>query len=621
MPFQSDAFQGDAFQLVPGPNSGTISVSFVPPLVASIAVAVTVAASVAVSYVPPLTASVAAKVEVAGAIAVDYVPPLVASFTAESEGNPVINPVDLSGGVAHLVEIQGVHRQSGAARMFCFASCTFNSLPTDTPANQHYADRVKTPGSYSRSLFSAGSTSGEIEVGAGYIELSNVDGELDEMRDYAFDGYGLRILSVSRLNPVLAEARRLFSGTVEQIELTWDRARVLIRDRLAELDVNIQTVLFAGTTDHGGMNEAEGLPDDLKGKPKPLTYGAPPHIVPAAANTFDKIYAVGADGVDAVAEVRDRGVLIPYSGQDFTTVSGLRTASVPPAQFATARNLGLFRLGSKPEGQITVAPVVGADAAARTAGQLARRVLLRGGFIEGVHFRAKDIAKLDELNSAEIGLYVDTEEQKTLDVVRKILGSIGATIVPDRLGVYRMLRFDAPTAYPAVTFTEADLLTTGANGGRAIQSLPTADEGRGVPAWKVTVKYRHNSAVMTNSDLNLVSVTDAFKAFASEEWRTVTAVNNAVKAVDKLSPELTFETYLLSEAAAQAEANRKLALHSVPRDLFQIAVRSEYVEGVDLNSSVAIQLNRFGLDAGKKFAVIGIDEDHASRKTTLDLWG
>ena len=619
MPFQSSAFQGSAFQLVPGPNSGQIAASFTPPLVAAISAHVIVGAALAAGFVPSFTASFAADVRNSAQLSVSFVPPLVFAGSGDSDGQIIVIPREVTGGIAYLIEIQAAHRVTGVARTFYFSSDGFNTLPTDTPANQHFAGGIKSPGNYDRALFSSGTTSGEVSVGFGFIELVNADGSQDHLRDYAFDGYSLRILTVPRLNPVYAEAKRLFSGTVEQVELSWQSVKVLIRDRLAELDVALQTVTFAGTTIAGGMNEAEGLPDDLKGKLKPLSYGVPAQVVPATANSFDLIYAAGADGLASFAEVRDKGVPITYSGQNFTTVSGLRSATIPEGQYATALNLGLFRLKAKPIGQVTCKPVYGAAAANRTAAQLAKQILIKKGFVENVHFLAKDVAALDALNSAEIGYFVGTEEEKALETIRKILGSIGAALVPDRLGVFRMLRLDPPSGYPALALTKAELLSS--SGQPAIRQMATGDDGRGVPAWKVTTQYRKNWSVMNDNELSQVLTDAAYRAFATEEWRTAVAKNEAVKAIHKLSPELTYETYLVSEAAALTEANRLLAMHSVRRDRFQVTIRGYLAEVVDLASVVRLQLNRFGLDDGKDFTCIGISENYQTGNTVLDLWG
>ncbi|MBF0680436.1 MAG: hypothetical protein IR164_16025 [Devosia sp.] len=406
----------------------------------------------------------------------------------------------------------------------------------------------------------------------------------------------------------------IFAGTVEQLEMGWDKVTVRIRDRLAELDVEHQDLLYAGTTISGGMNEAEGTPDDLKGKGKELAYGAPLMVPAVEANPFDNIFGLGTDGFDAVEEVSDRGVALTATGMDYSTIVALRSASIPGGRYATAKALGLIRTGSKPVGQLTARPVEKASASDRTAAQIARRMLLRKGFVAGQHFIASDIADLDALNPASIGYWMPPEDQTTLIAVQRVLGSIGASIVPDRLGVFRMMRFGEPSGYPTVILTTAEILEG------SINLLATGDEGRGVPAWRVTVQYARNWYPMARDNLD-VATAEAFKAFATSEWRSAVAEATAVKAVHRLASDLTFETYLTGEADAQAEAERLLALHAAPRERFQVKVPSFYVDRVELGNVVRLQLGRFGLSAGKDFVVIGIVENFASGNTTLDLWG
>lgn len=617
MPFQSDAFQNDAFQLVPGPNSVTISVSFVPPIVAAMAVAVMVSASVAVSYVPPITASLAAQVTVSGAIAVNYVPPLQASFTVESEGNIIVVPRETIGGTTYLLEMKGADRETGDPVNVYFSGDGFNSLPTDIKPSVHYSGRIKIPGNYERTLFSSGTTSGQLTVGAGIIELVNMDGELDYLRTLAFDGYELRVLAIPRRNPKYENAVIVFSGTAEQVELSWERAVIRIRDRLAELDKPLQNVKYAGTTISGGMSEAEGKPDDLKDSLKPTAWGQPKQVAAINSNQFDLIFDIGQNGLQGNVEVRDKGVLITATGTDYATTAALIAATVPLGKYSTCLAQGQIGLGTRPVGQISAAPLEGASSAARTAAQVARRMMLRMGLVEGTSFLASDITKLDTLNPAPVGYWTETDEVMALTSIGDVLGSIGATIVPDRLGVFRMLRLDPPADYPKVTLTRSQILETE---GRGFRLLATGEEGKGVRAWKVTVKYARNWAVATRNELQ-TDTPDEYKAFAEQEWRTAVAEDDDVKAIHKLSPELTYETYLVNEADAIAEAQRRLVLHSVSRDRFLVPVRSYLVEQVDLGNVIRLQVNRFGLDDGKDFVVIGITENLETGITTLDVWG
>ncbi|MEO3389506.1 hypothetical protein, partial [Mesorhizobium sp. CAU 1741] len=415
-----------------------------------------------------------------------------------------------------------------------------------------------------------------------------------------------------------ADAVTIFRGTVEQVEFSWTDARVLIRDRLAELDVEHQDNLFAGTTISGGMDEAEGTADDLKDRPKPLTYGRPLLAPGVAANRFDNIFGFGADGLDAFEDVRDSGVLLTASGTNHATVAALRGATITAGQYHTCLAEGLLRTGSTPDGELTARPVEKSSSADRTAAQIAKRMLERKGFVEGVNFLAADIAALDTLNDAEIGYFMPPQDATTLVAVQHVLGSIGATIVPDRLGVYRMFRLDPATGFPVLTITTAEALEV--SGGRGIQLLRTGDQGKGVPAWRVTVRYGYNWQVFNRNDLD-VDTTEAFMAFASQEWREAIAEDEAVKAVHKLASDLVYETYLTQGAAATTEAVRLKDMHSVARDRFLVPVKSYLAEQVELNSVVRLQMPRFGLNAGKDFRVIGISENFKTRVTTLDIWG
>lgn len=617
MAFQSDAFQNDAFQVVAGPSSGSFSATIAPSFAAAFVGTVLVSGAFAATIDPALSASFSGSIPVTGSFAGEINPHLLASFEGTSEGVIVIIPRDVEGGIAYLVEVAAYDPDLDNEVLHCFSDVVLNTLPTDSLPNRHFDPRLTVPGDYVRSMFSDGTTSGSIDVGTGVIEMSNVDGVLDDLADHAFDGRRLTIRSVERLRPRYADAVTIFSGTVEQVEFTWGKAIIRLRDRLAEIDKDIQTVKFAGTTTAGGMNEAEGGPDDLKDRPKPLTYGAPMHVAAVASNSFDHIFDLGAEGLTSVAEVRDKGVALTPSGVDYATVSLLAAASVPPAHYATCLARGLIKTGSEPVGQITAAPVEGADASARTAAQIARRMLIKLGLVENIDFLPADVAALDEANGAPLGIWL-SDEVTGLDAISNVLNSLGAAIVPDRNGMFRMYRLEAPNAPPTLTLTPAEILEPQMRG---IERLATGDEGNGVPAWKVSVKWGRNWAVMSRNELDAVSITSAFKSFAELEWRTAVAEDEAIKDVHKLASEMSFETYFVNAADAQAEADRRLALYGVQRDRFRVPLRSYLVEEIDIGSIVRLQIPRFKLDDGKDFRVIGMSPNLETGRTVIDLWG
>ncbi len=522
----------------------------------------------------------------------------------------------------YLLECTGCHRTTKALRVFRFTDLPggFNTGPADAPANVHYQPRINVPGTYRRTLFGLGGrTNGAADVDVGLAELNNVDGKLDEMRLYAFDGYPLAIMSIESRDAPYTSRRALLTGTMEQIEVTRDEVRLKLRSRLAILDVPIQKLTFAGTTTDGTKVEAEGG-EDLKGAPRPLIFGAPRNVPAILVNRFYNIFAVG-QRFDDVLRVRDKGGVLASSGQDFATVAALRSATIAGGQYATAKSLGLIRIGGNPAGQVTVDAIEGALPAARMAGQVVRRILVgQAGLVAGVDFLDADLAALDALAPYEVETWTGTTNPTILETVSAILDSVGASITPNRLGVFRIGRFSAPAAAPERTYGWIEILQ---GDGVGIQRLATGDDGKGVPTKKITLQHSRNYAVVTENDLTGSTITGdaAFVAFAKEEWRQEIAESAAVAEVHKLAPEVTMETRLTSATAAKAEADRRLALYGAARDLFQVPVRTADAQGVDLDDVVALRLDRFGLDEGRSFTVVGMLESLADDTITLDVWG
>lgn len=608
--FQPNAFQGADSQFLRAVESGQDK--------ASITAVNTVTAVLAVVEAGADVAAISATSTVVGALAAQETGADIAVMTGDSAGAILVLPRVIEGGLGYLVEIEAYDPVSGGVVTHCFSSLKLSTLPSDTLPNRWFDDRLDVPGDYTRAMFSDGTTAGAIDVGVGVVRMHNNDGGVDGLLNHAFDGYTLTIRSVERERPRYANAVTVFRGTVEQIEMSWGAMEVRLRDRLAELDKPLQTVKFAGTTIAGGMNEAEGKPDDLKDQPKPLCYGAPMCIPAVASNTFDNIFDVGQNGLQGVFEVRDKGVALPATGNDYGTVALLRAATIAGGRYSSCRAAGLIRTGSTPAGQITVAPLEGTNAGARTAAQIARRMLLRMGKVEGVDFLAADVAALDALNSAPLGYWIGSEDKIALDAIGEVLNSIGATILPDRFGVYRMYRMEEPNGPPVMTLTLADILETNARG---IERLATGDQGKGVPSWKVTMQWGRNYSVMRRSELDNVNTPESFKSFAELEWRSAVAEDATVKTIHKLASELTFESYFTVAADAQAEAARRLVLYKTRRDRFKVPVPSYYVEELDLAAIVRLRIPRFGLDDGKLFRVIGMAPNLQTKITTLDLWG
>ena len=518
--------------------------------------------------------------------------------------------------MTYLLEIDAYDATKAAVVTLTYGTDGYVTRPNDTRPNTFYDPRVQQPGNYERHAFSPGTTGGEVTIGTGEIVLVNPDGVLDPLIDLAFDGRAVRIFRLDSPAAAFSTAVPVFRGTLDQAEFGYSKVTLRIRDRLAQLQVPLQTMLYAGTTISGGLAEAEGRPEDLKGQPKPLLFGRARGISAPQANAYDLIYQVSSKALASIEAVYDKGVLLTAS-TNYPTVAALRGATIPAGQYATCLTLGLFRLSSTPAGQVTVDATEGATLADRSAARVAQRILAQ------ISLQAGDLATatfdaLHTVQPAEVGIWLDTSAHTVIEAVTAILGSIGAYLIPDRLGVFRVGRLQAPAGTPVISFdSDIDILDRG----QGIERVTSNDQGSGIPTYQVTVQYGRNYTVQTAGDLNQVNSTVPYRAFATMELRTAVAKDDTVKVAHLLATDLTFTTYFTTEADATAEAARLLALYKVRRDRYNIPVKPDAAASVDLGQVSSVTSRRFGMATGKPFIVIGMIEDFGTGVTTLDLWG
>lgn len=91
----------------------------------------------------------------------------------------------------------------------------------------------------------------------------------------------------------------LMTGETAEVSDTPGEIRVVVRDAMARYDRKVARTLIAA-----GPNT---------GKPKPIAIGAPFNVTPVAADTSALTYYVGEANVNAITQVRDRGVALTGS--------------------------------------------------------------------------------------------------------------------------------------------------------------------------------------------------------------------------------------------------------------------------------------------------------------------
>lgn len=348
-------------------------------------------------------------------------------------------------------------------------------------------------------------------------------------------------------------------------------------------------------------------------EPEPLVFGTTYYVRVVDVPTKKvALYTTSGDAISDTSRINltTRGSY-SYNGLDIVPASPPPDAGVPVGEYvATVESSGsYFRLGQSPAGLITADVTEGALATDRTVAQLLSRIAQHAG-LASEDVDAADVAALDAECDYEVGVFVG-DDRTALEVMDEVASSIGAYYYFDPTGVLRMGRLTDPAAEtPGLTIIEPI----------SVERVRAADAGRGVPAWKVTVRYAKNWTVQA-SDL-AGAVTDDRRAYLAHEYREAVAEDPSIQLWNPAAPALTLETLLLEEADAAAEAARLLALYSARRDTFRVVVKmSDDLSALALGDLVGLEYYRYGLAAGRTFVLTGIETDWQDDKMTLTLWG
>lgn len=499
-------------------------------------------------------------------------------------------------------------------RTLRFATQSYVTKPTDTPANTFYDGRIQQPANIKRECFANGRTLGRTQIGFGEMVLVNTDGALDALLGYSFAGRSITIKvgSVAANGGGVPTWTTLISGTMEQVQLSWNKVTIKVRDKQQDIAKPLQQVKYGGTNVlPAGLDGVDG---DIKGRPKPLIFGQVFNISPPCVNTTRLIYQLhDGSALQSVDAVYDRGVALT-AGAAYSSQVDMETNAPAANQYRVWNSAAgcYIRLGTNSSGTITVDATQGAAASNRTAGQLFNAVLTKAG-VAGGSISSADITALDAAANYALGVYVGHDrDMSTLEVLDLICQSVGAWFGCDAFGVFRVGRIEVPVGTSLATLTQTEITK--------IERRGSSDPGAGVPSWKIKLGYQR----IYNQQVDLpTTVTAVRKSFVASEYRRVEASDAAVLTANLTSPEMEVNTQIVSAADAATEVARLLTIYKTRRDVYEVAVRVDpaLVGVLDLGKIITMQLPRYDMAAGKKFLIIGLRTNMSGYLYNLTLWG
>lgn len=483
----------------------------------------------------------------------------------------------------------------------------------------YYEARVVSPISKNIDMFSAGTTSGYSQIGYGYLELSNTDGGLDHLTDYTLVDRFISAKYFDTDSPGTTMAGRL-NGYVDSCSFSTDRVTINIKDVSKILDAPLALETYGGT--NVLPNGLDGT-DDIKGQIKPRLYGSVLNISPVMVNTSKLIYQVSLDGFDIVSNVYDMGVVLTNYGTNYATLVDLEATAPPAGQYRVYSGTGgcFFRLGAYPPGGAAFpAGAITCDAENYSATNPTEYNYIKNVVDRLINsIEAKTFGGFMGLYSwpynYKTGIYI-TDSKTAISAISDILDSITGFLLFSEVdpSYYFLGLLIAPDFLdPDMSVIQADVIS--------IERSATGDADKGVASWKQTLYYAKNYTVQNDSDL-AGSVTNTRKNVLKKEFLSRYYADEPVLIENPLSPEISKNTLLVDVGDVLLELARIFPLYHYDRVLFKIELPiTDYSPLPEISNIVKLTYNRFGLQSGKNFIILGIFYDYPAMKYKLTLWG
>lgn len=410
----------------------------------------------------------------------------------------------------------------------------------------------------------------------GDIALSNPDGELDYLQDYALDGRTALLQSWDGTT-----LRTVLESTIVRVETATREIRLILRGVGEYLAENHPQAVYAGDS-----TALEG-DADIAGQPKPQVWGDVSNATPVLVNYALQIYQVSSLDDCEVYAARDRAVPLTQAS-DYASEAELVNPTLTPASGEFRAWRGFARLGS-------TAQALTLDA--RQTSAQAQDVLA------GLVSAAGGTASASNPVSSRVGIYL-TQPRSTESMLDEIAASIGGFWRIDSAGEVALQALQIGTPMAAIRHRQI----------QAIERTAAGAGENGLPVYRVVIRADPVETVQTD-----VAASASQKARWATEYREFVAESAATKTRHPLSRALVIDTAL--REGGQALADHLLTLLSVRRDSTQLTVGLSDYCACEPGHTISPTHPRFGYENGRDMVVLGREPDAARDAITFELWG
>ena len=451
------------------------------------------------------------------------------------------------------------------------ASQPYVTGPAEVPANTEYLPLVTGGLAFTKQA----SLMGEAGLSGGDIELDNGDGALD---GWLLDVWRNRVIKAWVGDPSWprADFQLRFDGIVDDVgSSSSETINLVLRDKLQRLNTPITEVKLGGTTPN-------------KDAILPIPFGECHNVTPMLTDPVTLEYGfLGA--VESSFEVRTNGKPIAVALND---QAGRFNLTTPPYSAAITVSVQ----GDKGGGYAPrIAPLV--QRIATGYGKASDRFTLADLDLD-------NLAAFDAAHPQLVGLYV-ADRTNQAQAIQQLAASVGAQALMSRTGQLRLVQIALPAAGVPVQIGPEHMKLDSL---RPVQRLPVVAA--------VKIAFDRNYTVQASLT---TSIPPAHADLYATEWLTETAVDAVVKARYRLTDDPPqIETCLKTNADAQAEAARRLALNKVQRTIYEFDGEPEMMM-LELGQPVVLRDDRFGLQDGVPGVVVLLSHQWLAGRVTVGV--